>query len=354
MKQGKTVAQLGAELERQAKNKRDYIADTRSMTVETKDGTSRLILPVNSHKEDFVVSDLAHRQIAARLQIPFPYYERMRERYPSLLDSNVNGWLARVPERRMLRTLDGKLRAFLSDRYRRLDNFDLAEAVLPVIGEMRGGEVVSAEITESHLYIKTISKTVKAEISPGDVCMAGLVISNSEVGLGAVRVEPLVFRLVCQNGLISQDFAQKRYHVGRQAEGDAEAYEIFRDETLAADDKAFFMKVQDTVRTAVDKAKFSLVVDRMRFAAGQSAGDDPVKAVEVLADRFQFNQAERGSILRHFIMGGDLTQYGLINAVTRSSQNIGDYNRATDLERFGGEMLAMPVNEWQSLMKKAA
>ena len=33
----------------------------------------------------------------------------------------------------MVRTLDGHARAFLSDRYRRLDNYDLCEHVLPIL-----------------------------------------------------------------------------------------------------------------------------------------------------------------------------------------------------------------------------
>jgi hypothetical protein len=37
----------------------------------------------------------------------------------------------------MLRTLDGQVRAVLSDRYRRLDNFDLAESVLPILQQCR-------------------------------------------------------------------------------------------------------------------------------------------------------------------------------------------------------------------------
>ena len=65
-----------------------------------------------------------------------------------------------------------------------------------------------------------------------------------------------------------------------------------------------------------------------------------MQTVEVLADRYLLNQNERGSILRHFIMAGDCSQYGLINAVTRASQDVDDYGRATELERLGGELLA--------------
>lgn len=38
-------------------------------------------------------------------------------------------------------------------------------------------------------------------------------------------------------------------------------------------------------------------------------------------------------------MGNDFSHYGLVNAVTRSSQDVQDYNRATELERVGGILL---------------
>ncbi|WIW69869.1 DUF932 domain-containing protein [Anaerosinus gibii] len=344
MKQGKTLIELCKELERQRMARKDFIADTRSLMITTNEhGQSQLDVDLGNTNQIFNVNDLTHQQIASRLQIPLKYYQKMRLEYPSLLDENINSWFSKNGERRMLRTLDTNIRAFLSDRYRRLDNLELAEAVLPIIKEMKGAEIVSADITDTHMYIKVINKKLKAEVDVNDIVQAGIVISNSEVGLGSLKVEPLIYRLVCKNGLIVKDYAQKRYHVGKQVESEESAYEIYRDETLEADDKAFFMKVQDTVRCAVDEAKFMLSVDKLRQTKQQSTGDDPIKTVELLADKYVLNQNERGGILRHFIMAGDNSKFGLINAITRSSQDIEDYNRATELERLGGELLALPI-----------
>lgn len=340
MKQGiKTIQNLYGELERQREARKDLIADTRSINVSSTNGTSMISVSTGDDILSYRITDIAHRQIADRLSIPYKYYERMRTDYPALLDKNINGWLMKNPERRMLRTLDGKLRAFLSDRYRRLDNLELVDHVLPVIAEMKGCEIISCDITETHLYLKVINKTMKAEIVPGDVVQAGFVISNSEIGLGALKVEPLVYRLVCKNGMISKDLAHKKYHTGKQVEDTDNAYELYSDATLAADDKAYFMKVQDIVSAAVDEAKFALTVDKMRTAMNIKTGDNPVQTVEVLGDRYVLNKLERASILRHFIMGNDYSHFGLVNAVTRSSQDAQDYNRATELERIGGTLL---------------
>lgn len=344
MKQGRTLEELGKELLRQRDARKDLIANTSQLEMHSESQFSTLSIPINGKAEEYEVGYIAQRQIASRLQIPFAYYERMRKEIPELLDRNVNDWFKHSPEQRMIRILDGNVRAFLSNRYRRLDNLELCAAVIPVIREMPGAVIESCEVTDSNLYLKVVNRKLKAEVDVGDVVEAGFVISNSEVGLGSLKVEPLIYRLVCRNGLICKDHAQKRYHVGRQVEGGDDAYELYSDETLKQDDKAFFMKVQDTVRCAVDEAKFNLIVSRMRDAKKIPLERDPVKSVEVLADRFSLTQNERGDVLRQLFMGGDLTRYGLLNAVTAASK-LADYDRATELERIGGEILALPVQD---------
>lgn len=344
MKQGRTLEELGKELLRQRDSRKDLIANTSQLEMHSESQFSTLSIPINGKAEEYEVGYIAQRQIASRLQIPFAYYERMRKEIPELLDRNVNDWFKHSPEQRMIRILDGNVRAFLSNRYRRLDNLELCAAVIPVIREMPGAVIESCEVTDSNLYLKVVNRKLKAEVDVGDVVEAGFVISNSEVGLGSLKVEPLIYRLVCRNGLICKDHAQKRYHVGRQVEGGDDAYELYSDETLKQDDKAFFMKVQDTVRCAVDEAKFNLIVSRMRDAKKIPLEHDPVKSVEVLADRFSLTQNERGDVLRQLFMGGDLTRYGLLNAVTAASK-LADYDRATELERIGGEILALPVQD---------
>ena len=134
MKQGiRTIEKLYDELDRQREARTDLIANTKNLMVNSTRGTSLISVATDNDVLSYAVSEVAHRQIAERLNIPYKYYERMRLDYPELLDQNINGWLARTPEKRMLRTLDGKLRAFLSDRYRRCDNLELVDHVLPVL-----------------------------------------------------------------------------------------------------------------------------------------------------------------------------------------------------------------------------
>ena len=158
MKQGiKTVKKLYDELERQRSARQDILASTKSIKFNSDSRGSIVSVDAGDKLLPFAVSDLAHAQIADRLNIPKKYYDRMRAENPALLDANVNAWLINEPETRMLRTLDGRLRAFLSNRYRRLDNLELLDHVLPVIAQMKGCEIISCDVTETHLYLKAQS-----------------------------------------------------------------------------------------------------------------------------------------------------------------------------------------------------
>lgn len=349
MKTGKTLTELAQEIDRQAKAKRDFIAPTTQldMVLESKEGAQVPTMKVNGHGQ-FAVTEVAHEQIANRLGIPQKYYDRLRNDAPTLLTNNVNHWLHTKPEKRMVRTLDSNMRALLSDRYRPLDYFDTAETALPLIQEM-GCRIESAELTERRLYIKAVTDRLTVEVKKGDVIQAGIVISNSEVGLGSVRVEPMIFRLVCLNGMISADAGMKKYHVGRgHGEGDM-AEEFFRDATRMADDRAFWMKVQDVIRGAFNKDIFERIARRLTDSATEIIDADPVEVVEVVQEKYQLNDTERSGILTHLIKGGDLSRYGLVQAITRMSQDVPSYDRATELERLGGQVLELPRQDWRTI-----
>lgn len=349
MKQGKTLQELAKALDNQQTRKQDYVGDTRKMQlISTEAHTSSLHL----HGEDilcFDVTEHTHRQIAQRLKIPAKYYDRLRADHPSILDMNVNSLFCEESERRMIRTLDGSARAFLSDRYRPLDNYDLAQAVLPVLGDVPDIKIESCELTEKRMYIKALFPRIETEVKKGDVVQSGVVISNSEIGAGALTVEPLVFRLECTNGMISKDYSQRKAHLGRAADEGERAFEFYRDETLQADDKALWLKIQDTVRASVNETNFQKIVEAMRRSTHMLIEADPIKVVERVQSHYRLDDSESGNVLRHLISGSDLSAYGVLNAITRTAQDVSDYDRATELERVGGQIIELKPNEWQQL-----
>lgn len=358
MRSGRSLVSLAQELERQLASKKDLVVPSSLLRHDTDDtGETRMVIEEVSGPARYGITPLARRQLADKLKIPYAYFERMRSEQPVLLDRNVNTWLQSEDDRRMIRTLDGKVRAVLSDRYRRLDNFDLAESVLPILQQLPEARFESVELTDTRMYLKVITPRLKFEMAPGDIVQAGVVVSNSEVGQGTLSVQPLLYRLVCRNGLIASDRSLRKTHVGRAIGrmdgGDDEAITVFKDDTLRADDAAFFLKVRDVVQAAVSEATFRQTAQRLQKTLHIALVGDPVKTVEVLAQRYTLNDTERSGVLRHLISEGDLSGYGLVNAVTHFSQEVEDYDRATEFEALGGKLIELPADEWKGLAQAA-
>lgn len=353
MKMGKkSVTEMAQEIDRQMKAKKDFIAETNSIQMVNAaaptEGEFNQYISLGD-KGSFKPTEYCHGQIASRLQIPKQYYDRIRKEAPVLLLENVNTLFNLHPEPRMLRTLGPDMRAFLSDKYRPLDNYDLIEVALPIITEQKA-EIVSCEVTEQHMYIKALFPKVEAEVKKGDIVQAGIVISNSEIGAGTLQVQPLIYRLACLNGMIT-NASMRQYHLGRSNGGDNEAAirELMSTATKKAVDVAFWKTVHDIIQGSFRKDVFEGNVDMLREAADRQIKKDPVKVVEIITKEYGLGEKSGGSIMQHLIAGGDLSQWGLANAVTRTANDADNYEQATELERTGGKIIELAPTAWEKL-----
>jgi len=373
MKSGRTLVELANELERQRESRRDFIApmDRLTAVVEEREAGKPQVALAGLGDTALPVTALGHEQLASELEIPKRYYDRMATEAPALLAENMNHWLLRAaPKRRLVRTLDGRVRAFLSDAYRPLDNVELAEAVLPVLTDI-GARVDSCELTERRLFLKIILPSLSWDMAVArreaiqraggsldvfikeDVVQAALTISNSEVGDGSLRVEESLNRLVCLN-LATVSKTIRKYHVGRRHDGfDESVNELLSTEARQADDRAFWLKVRDVVRGAFDQARFERTARRFAEASGDLITVPVEQLVDVTAVKFGFTDTTRKNVLQHLAAGGELSRFGLINAVTRAAADEPSYDVASELERVGGRIIELPKTEWAQLTKAA-
>ena len=229
---------------------------------------------------------------------------------------NINVWLLNPPrtdvakernetKRRMVRTMDGRVRAFLSDKYRSLENEDLAEAVLPVLLQ-RKLIILSCDITETRLYIKAVDPALEQDVPNGhkrgdgshviyDTCSPAITISNSEVGFGALSIETGTYTKACTN-LAMFGASMRKYHTGVRAELSDEVFALLSDRTKRITDAAVWSQVRDLVGAAFDKEKFEATCQKLTHASTQKIEDDVVQVVERVAKRFTFSEGnDRGS-----------------------------------------------------------
>jgi hypothetical protein len=142
--------------------------------------------------------------------------------------------------------------------------------------------------------------------------------------------------------MIRQDFANRKYHTGARLGGQGEAHEYYLDDTVRARNEATVLEMRDLIRGALREAVFRKIVDSLREAAGIRILGDPIKTVEQLQARFNLTNDERGSVRGALVEGGNLSMWGLANAVTRAAEEASTYDRSTHLEAIGGQVLALP------------
>ena len=376
MKTGQDLVQIATQLQAQLATRKDFLAPQGKLAAVVHEGE---VVLDGLNGDPYAINNHAHSQIQDHLGIPAHYYTRMRNEEPELLATNINTWLRREPsEQRMVRTLHGKVRGFLSAKYRPLDNFDLAQAVLPTLVE-RKVRIISAELTETRLYIKGILPDLSEPLPEGLVWGSGhtditrvvkglqipdeqnlpvvgrgrlvsaITISNSEVGAGTLRIEPSVFTTWCTNLAILVAAAMKKFHIGRAWEADSNL-EIFADETRKKDDEAFFLKVRDITKAAFNADVFRAAIEQIRVAGTKEiTSTDLPKVVDVAVRQLSLPVSTAPNILTFLANGGDLSQWGLSSAITALANTAESYEAATQLEYAGGKVLALPPAQWDAI-----
>jgi hypothetical protein len=366
MKTGKeSIQAIWSEIDRQNKAKVDLIAPTPKLemvTRETKFSDDKpvvhipeIVTNINDERHNYGIWRTGHDHIAGHTKIQKQYYDRMLEEAPELLATNVNHWFNKNPELRMIRTLDSNVRAMLSPRYRPLDNYDLGLVIFNEMVDFKGELILaSSEITEKKLYLKFVMPGMTAPVRVGDMHSAGVIVANSEIGFGRIKIEPFIYRLRCTNGMIASDVGLKKNHVGRQLEEFDEAVRYFADETRQADDRAFYLKVRDVFRATLSGDTFNRQINLLQEATEEKIEGNLEGAVEVIANTFAFTEDERIKMADHFLKEADFTKFGIANAITRTAEDLGNYDRATEFEKFGGEVIVMPKTDWNRIANASA
>jgi hypothetical protein len=365
MKQGKSLQELAAEIERRAANKTDFIAPVGKFEMTVVEDKPVIALQ-NGEVKTFGINSVAHNQLAEYAGIPKAYYDRLADNDPALLATNVNRWIhdeEKQGQRRLIRVLDNKVRAVVSDKFRCLDNEQLAEAVLPVLLD-QNLMILACEITERRMYIKAVDRSIEVQVPTGkamgdgthtifDCCAPAITIGNSEVGMGALYIESGVWTKACTN-LATFGSAMRKYHTGARADVSDDVFALLSDRTKQITDAAVWSQTRDLVKAAFDQAKFEATCKKLGQAGKVAIEGDVVEVVESVGRKLNIDGSERKGILAQLIKGGDLTQYGLHAAVTRYSADVEDFDRATELERLGGRVIDLSPADFAEVTRKAA
>jgi len=281
--------------------------------------------------DSFSVSQPCHVQIADKLEIPLKYYHKMEEEAPELLAENVNTWLQKTRKEFFIRGLGDSVRAFLSDRYRVIDHLDVLYCSLNEL-QAHEAEVEDCFLSEIEMNIKVKSQRLMDFVRhKDDLIMGGLLLTNSETGHKALRLEPRLFRVKCSNGMIVEELVIREIHLGNADEADNEIFYLMLRRSIQGVFKGFG-KIVNVLRESTEiKIK------------------NPQKMISNVVEHYRLSEAQRDNILMAFSAEPEYDQYGIANALTLAAQKEETWEKGVELERIGGKLIALPIEEFKSL-----
>jgi hypothetical protein len=251
-----------------------------------------------------------------KLEIPVKYYPRLPDEMKATVANfdigRLNG------HSYLLRGKGDWLRAFLSAEYVAYNNAEIAQTAESLL---RNGafDVKSFLLEETHMFLKIISEDI---VDRGAGLKAGIMIGNSEVGMGSVSVEPFVFRKPCTNDLIvSQEKSFRHAHIHltehestrRMAEAVSEGF-----------------RVASSVLDAFLKTREEPI-------------PDPVETIRNIAAARQLSKKLTDEVVSSYLIEPEPNRFGVINSFTNAAQMLGPLQRI-EMERFDGTLLEAPLN----------
>ena len=312
------------------------------------------------------LNPVAVNQLAAKTGIATRDFRRFQDHYTAELDSLVNAIFQNEPNNRMIRAYTSDHdnyflgRAFVSDAFKTYDNYDLLEAALPPLldNDAADWRTVNATVTDQKMYIRLKSENFTGEgAAVGDAMAAGIVISNSEVGMGSISVAELVWTLICLNGMQTQN-VQRSAHI-QSARGE-ESFGLLAADTKQKDNELTSLKMRDYVAAYSSRENFDNTLEQFRTAAGDVVQVDSQSAVENLGTVLQLTKSQTSSVLDGLLQtvgqagyaGNPISRATLVNAVTAVGNTV-EADQVDDWHKLGGRVLNMGRGDWNRVAAAA-
>jgi len=325
-----------ADVERFEKNKADHIVPTGSIMLSKSSG----VLTGSSNELHSIfgyLNDWSATQFFSLLGMPGNYFKKLYfNKDYHLIDQHVNHNLLKLDPRKPLfiRTREfeengGLVRGILSDRYSVFDNIHLVEILDQIFGNTDQEYDINSHVINDlsfHLRITFPALDVDmGETTTGenDIIRTGVHITNSEVGRRSVTIEPLVFRLICSNGLM-----------GWSSTGAG-----FRQRHMWLKQQEMYNRVAEAL---VESLQAGSTAINLLSESRNVKVDDPLAIIEDLAKENNITKKDTELIKTSFAEEPEHTIYGVVNSFTRAARTM-EADKRFDMEILSGKILAKEI-----------
>jgi hypothetical protein len=363
------IADIVTELRRQIDARLDFTIDTSDLAVVVGDDGAPRLAPRGDSGRDFLpregfpMLDQAFVQVAGRAcsgGIPMRFMRRVWDEHPQRTADFLTGMMVDEPKRRMVRVLDDRVRAYLGQTYRAIDNYDIAGQALR-LAKQHDAMPIEASLTDSHLRLRFVSRRIVQELQrvrddapsgwfagglgshlsqvaarswgelPGDTAHPALGFRNSETGHGGCDLDGGILLGVCFNLAWVRRMVHE-VHIGEKLD-----VRLFTADTASKHADLVYAKMRDASAAYFTADSFAEIVADVEGTQRKAVA--PAYATEALIESSDaLTDDDMTGLLDYFhAQPGDATVFNLGQAVSRLAQDV-EPARAESLEQLAGEV----------------
>jgi hypothetical protein len=294
-------------------------------------------LKVALNNAEFGVHRFALGQIAENANLPVKFLDSLAatDWGRSLIAHNLSQiFQHRDAKRHLVRTLNGEVRGFLSDSYRRLDSRPIIEAF--VTGVQRLGALpYKGIVTDTKIAVQAILPEV-FDVIPGEVIAFVLSLENSDFGNGALSLRVGALRIWCDNLAVFEE-NMRQIHLGRRLDENV----VFSQRTYLLDTRTTVSALEDIIGVQLNREGLRRRMELLSVTAQKAV--DPQAAMRMLKDALGVGQAQQvidayKSADIEAIPAGN-NAWRLSNAISWIAGKETDGEKRLDLMKLAGRVL---------------
>jgi len=301
---------IAEELKRQRDARNDFVIDTNDLRFGLNEAGDPRLFASNSSAADFIpragypLLDQAFTQLCQKAHpggIPTKFARRAWEHNRRRFSDYITNLLYDNPKRRLVRVLDGKVRAFLGQNYKAIGSLEIATFALQQ-AEEHNALPIEASITDQHMRLRFVSREVVEKLErvrnesqhgwfagglgskdalrkvaaqhwgdlPGDQAHPAISFRNSETGHGGADADGGLLLACCFN-LAWVVRGVHEVHIGEKLEEG-----VFTEATIRKHADLVQAKIRDFTKAHFDKERFAELM-----AKTNNANEHQIKAPSV-------------------------------------------------------------------------
>lgn len=328
-------------------NSKDYVTPIQKMEIKQTGNKWEIWIDSPDGVKVFKPTKWAENQTIGATELPKKYHDILIEKGHVMEAVNhLNMWLHEDQNKQFqVRSVGDQYRAIVSPGYNAFDNYDLFITIansLKAANLMREtttkpAKYYKAQVSDHNLYVHIIDEGREWDLGKGDTYKPMLIVKNSEVGDGALRVDAGLWRYMCGN-LQLHGIVSRKIHSGEKLEEG-----IWSADTRQAQSELWKRIIRDSLNAGLASDQlFEPILDGLRESK-EIKIEDPIVTIKTIKKATKMTDEEEKSIIAAMMGDSTVTPedkgtlFQIVNGITQASKGMG-IERGMELNKIAGDM----------------